>query len=442
MSERVIAVHSEEVRGEEVRAMADAAAAETTADQPGRKTRRGWVPPLGIQVLLAVVAGLVLGLAAPGFSENLKFLGDLFIRLIEMVILPLIFPLIVLAIARMGSARVVGRLAVKSIVYFEVVTTVILALTLALAWGTGIGAGTHMSASSAASTAGVPRTLNIGTMLMDIIPSNVFQAFAGDNLLAVLFFAAVFGAALIRIGEKAEPVVSVLSGVADAMFVVIGWVVRLAPLAVASYVAYSTAHYGWDLIQKLALFVAVFYVAAVIVTFLILPLVALIFRVPYFRMMRETGDLLVLAFVTRSAEAVLAPLIRRLGEFGVEDSISSFVLPLGYSFNADGATMYEGLALMFLAHVYGVHLSLARVVLAMLVLMLLTKGIAGVPSAAIVVLFAAAAAIGLPSAGVAILLAVDFVIDMARTMVNVTGNSLASMVIAKSEGKFLPTAAR
>jgi proton glutamate symport protein len=405
-------------------------------DGPRSWTR--WVPPMWSQILLAIAVGLIIGFAAPGLGQQLKFVGDAFIRLIEMVILPLIFPLIVLSIARMGSARTVGRLAAKSIVYFEVVTTVLLAVTFVLALVTGLGRGVTLNASNAANTGGISRTLPIGTMLLDIIPNNVVKAFSDGNLLAVLFFAVVLGAALMRIGSKSDQVLAVLSGLADAMFVVIGWVVRLSPLAVLSYVAYNTAHYGWGLIEKLALFVAVFYVAAFIVALVVFPLVALIFGVPYRPMVRKIADLILLSFVTRSAEVVMAPLITRLDEFGVDRSVSSFMLPLGYSFNADGATMYEGLAVVFLAHAYGVPLSLPRVVLAILVLMLLTKGIAGVPSASIVVLFSAAATIGLPGEGVAILLAVDFVVDMARTALNVTGNGLACMVVAKSEKLFRP----
>jgi proton glutamate symport protein len=405
-------------------------------------SRWRWIPPMWAQVLLAIAVGLIIGFAAPGVGQHLKFVGDAFIRLIEMVILPLIFPLIVLSIARMGSARTVGRLALKSLVYFEVVTTVLLVITFVLALVTSLGSGAPLSPANAANTGGISRTLPIGTLLLDIIPNNVVSAFNDDNLLAVLFFAVVLGAALMRIGSRSEPVLAVLSGLADAMFVVIGWVVRLAPLAVLSYVAYNTAHYGWGLIQKLALFVAVFYVAALLVVLVVFPLVALIFRVPYVPMVRTIADLVLLSFVTRSAEVVMAPLVTRLDEFGVDRSVSSFLLPVGYSFNADGATMYEALAVVFLAHAYGVPLSLPRVVLAILVLMLLTKGIAGVPSAAIVVLFSAAATIGIPSEGVAILLAVDFVVDMGRTALNVTGNGLACMVVAKSEKLFRPVQAR
>jgi len=235
--------------------------------------------------------------------------------------------------------------------------------------------------------------------------------------------------------------IDVLDGLATAMFQIITWVVSLAPLAVVAFVAYNTAHYGWGLLLRLALFVVVFYLAAIVVLLVVFPVVATIFKVPYFPLVRSISDLILLAFVTRSAEVVLAPLIKRLDEFGINQKVSSFTLPLGYSFNADGATMYEGLAVVFLAHAYGIELTVPKLVVAMLVLMLLTKGIAGVPSASIVVLFSAAAAIGLPTQGIAILLAIDFVVDMARTAVNVTGNSLASMIIAKSEGQFMHTEA-
>lgn len=394
------------------------------------------MPPMGVQVLVALVVGGALGLAAPGFSEHLKVVGDAFIRLIQMSIVPLILPLIVVAIARMESAKAVGRLATKTLLYFEIVTTVILILTLAVAFLTGLGKGVQLGVLAPADAEKIQKTVDLQSLFLNIIPNNIFAALSKGDLLAILFFAVFVGLALTKIGDKAKPVISVLDGIAEAMFQLITWIVRLTPLAVVAYVAYNTAHYGWNLVAKLALFVVVFYVAAVLVLLVLFPIVAVIFRVPYVKMMRAIGDLVLLSFVTRSAEVVLAPLIKRLDNFGVDRTVSSFTLPIGYSFNADGATMYEGLAVVFLAHAYGVELTVPRLLSTLLVLMLLTKGIAGVPSASIVVLFAASAAIGLPAEGVAVLLAVDFVVDMARTALNVSGNALATMVIAKSEGLF------
>jgi len=403
---------------------------------------RGWlthhhlVPPLFAQVIIGLVLGVVLGLTAPGISEHTKVIGDAFIRLVQMIIIPLLFPLIVLSIAKMDSAKAMGRLAAKSLLYFEVVTTVILVITVSLAVLTRLGKGADIHSAATGNTGTVQKSLPLQNIFLDIIPSNIVSALSTGNLLAMLFFATFFGLALSRIGAQARPVIDFLDGVAGAMFQVTSWVVKFAPLAVISFVAYNAAHYGWQLLVKLAIFVVVFYAGAFVVLFVIFPLVALFFRVPYFPMLQAIGDLLLLGFVTRSSEVVLAPLVKRLEEFGVGSQVASFTLPLGYTFNADGATMYEGFAVVFIANAYGIELTIPRLITTMLVLMLLTKGFAGVPSSSIVILFSASAAIGLPAEGVAILLAVDFVVDMARTAINIAGNGLACVVVAKSEGTF------
>ncbi|MGW4102716.1 dicarboxylate/amino acid:cation symporter [Streptomyces sp. NPDC004976] len=404
------------------------------------RRRKISMPPLGVQVLIALVVGALLGLVAPTFSDQLKIVGDAFIRLIKMTIVPLIFPLIVVSIARLESAKTVGRMATKAILYFEIVTTAILAVTLFLAFFSGIGKGVSLGSVDPADTEGIGRDIDLAELFLHIIPENVFASAGEGELLSILFFAVFLGMALTKIGDKAKPVVAVFDAVADAVFQMIGWIIKLTPLAVVAFVAYNTAHYGWDLVVKLAVFVVVFYAAVLVVLVVVFPVIAMVFRVPYVAMLRAVGDLLFLSFVTRSSEVVLAPLIERLDKFGVDRKVSSFTLPLGYSFNADGATMYEGLAVVFLAHAYGVELTIPRLLTTLLVLMLLTKGIAGVPSASIVVLFSAGSVIGLPAEGIAVLLAIDFVVDMARTGLNVTGNSLAALVIAKSEGQFHPRA--
>ncbi|WP_217167782.1 dicarboxylate/amino acid:cation symporter [Streptomyces sp. AC512_CC834] len=406
-------------------------------DAPAESRRRKLkLPPLGVQVLIALVVGALLGVVAPAVADELKIVGDGFIRLIKMTIVPLIFPLIVVSVARMESAKTVGRMATKALLYFEIVTTVILAFTLFVAFVSGIGKGTNLGSVDPADTEGIGHSVDLKNLFLHIIPENVFASAGEGELLSILFFAVFLGMALTKIGDKARPVVAVFDAVADAMFQMITWIIKLTPLAVVAFVAYNTAHYGWDLVVKLAVFVLVFYAAVLVVLLVLFPIIAMVFRVPYVRMLRAVGDLLFLSFVTRSSEVVLAPLIERLDKFGVDRKVSSFTLPLGYSFNADGATMYEGLAVVFLAHAYGVELTVPRLLTTLLVLMLLTKGIAGVPSASIVVLFSAGSTIGLPAEGIAILLAVDFVVDMARTGLNVTGNSLAALVIAKSEGRF------
>jgi len=392
------------------------------------------MPPMAAQVLAALVVGATLGVTAPSFSEHLKLIGEGFIRLIEMNIVPLTFPLIVVSIARLESAKAVGRLAGKTVLYFEVVTTTILIMTLVLASVAGLGTGTNLNALAHSDTHTIRKSVDLQSLLLDVIPDNVFAAFGRGDLIGVLVFAVLLGLALTRIGDKATPVISLLEGVADAMFQIIGWVVKLTPMAVVSFAAYNIAHYGWSLVGRLALFVVVFYAAAIAVLAVLFPIIAAVLHIPYLAMLRAIGDLILLSFVTRSAEVVLAPLIRRLTAFGVDPTVPSFMLPLGYSFNADGAAMYEALAVVFLAHAYGVQLTVAKLVTILLILMVLTKGVAGVPSAAIVVLFSASTAIGLPAEGVAVLLTVDFVVDMARAGLNVVGNSLATLAIAKAEG--------
>ncbi len=401
-----------------------------------RTARSRFIPPLWEQVIAGIVIGLILGFAAPAFSEHIKVVGTAFIRLVEMVIIPLLFPLIVLSIARTGSARSTGRLAVKSLVYFEVVTTVILAITVLLALAAGLGHGANLHDAPVATTGGVQKSLPIQTILLNIIPDNIIGTLSTGNLLGMLFFAVLLGLTLGRTGTKAKPLLDVLDGLASAMFHIISWVIRFAPLAVIAFVSYNTAFYGWHLLLKLALFVVVFYIASAVVLGVIFPLVAYVFRAPYFSMLRTIGDLLLTGFVTRSSEVVLAPMVTRMEKFGVDERVASFTVPLGYAFNADGCTMYEGFAVVFIANAYGIDLSVGRLVTTMLVLMLLTKGFAGVPSSSIVILFSAAAAIGLPAQGIAVLLAVDFVVDMARTAINIAGNGLACVVIAKSEGIF------
>ncbi len=394
--------------------------------------------PIGVQVLAALIVGAALGLLSKPLGQQLKVLGDGFIRLIEMAIVPLIFPLIVLGVAKMESARRLGRIAAKTIGYFEIVTTVVLLMATVLALVTRVGSGASLSGAKGKAVHGVASSVDFKTLLLHIIPNNVFAAFSAGDLLAIVFFALFFGLAMARLGEQVAPLHAVLEATSSVMFTVVGYVVRFAPIGVFGYIAYDTAHYGLASLGLLAEFVGVVYLGMVIILAVVFPLVALIFRVSYLALLRTIWDLFVLAFITRSSEVVLAPLMQRLERHGADNSIVSFTLPIGYSFNLDGATLYEAIAVVFLAHAYGLNLSAGRLLTIIGLLLVLTKGLAGVPSAAIVVLLATAKAVGLPTEGVALLLGVDFIVDMARTAVNVVGNSLAAVVIAKSEGLFHP----
>ncbi len=411
-----------------------AASVPTRPQRP--RQRRFFPPPFFLQMLLGVVLGVIVGVVGPSAGPVLNVLGQLFLNLIEMMLVPLLFPLVALSIAGMGSLGRLGRLAGKSILYFELVTTVILLIGLALGNLTNVGAGVPVDQVAKASTANLAHDVDFKKFFLDAVPSNIFAAFSTNNLLAVIVFGVFFGLAMGAVGERAAPVKNVLESLSGIMLTVIGYVVRFSPIGVFGYVGYAVATYGFSLLVSLGQFVVVAYIGFLIVLVVVLPVIAAIFRVRYVGLFRAISDLVLIAFITRSTEAVLAPLLQRLERIGARREVVSFTLPLGYSFNADGSALYSSLALLFVAHAFHVPMSVGQQLVALGVLMLLTKGIAGVPSSSIVVLLAASQAIGLPAAGVAVLLAVDFVVEMPRAAVNVVGNSLATVVIAKSERAF------
>ncbi|EFL20380.1 proton/sodium-glutamate symporter protein GltT [Streptomyces himastatinicus ATCC 53653] len=391
--------------------------------------------PLGVQSALAVGLGALIGTFAPSVGEQLKLLGDIFLNLVQMVVLPLVFPLIVLGIARMESVKKVGRVAGKAVLYFEVVTTVILLISVTLAELTGIGKGAPVAGGDTKSLESMDQGVDFHELILHSVPKNVFAAFTEGNLLAAIVFALFLGVGMAAIGEKSAPFSSVLESVSAAMFKVVGYVIRLAPLGVLGFISYDVAHYGFGNLKSLLGFIAVVYAGLAIVLGVVFPVIALIYRIRYVDLLKQIGGLVGLAFVTRSSEAVLAPLMGKLEAFGVSRSTSSFVVPLGYSFNSDGSVLYQATALVYLAHAYGADTSIPSLLLMVGVLVVLSKGMAGVTSASIVVLLAAGKSVGLPAEGVALLVGVDFIVDMARTAVNVVGNALAAAVVDRSEKK-------
>ena len=399
------------------------------------RSKRWWRLPLGVQSALAVGLGALIGTFAPSVGEQLKLLGDIFLNLVQMVVLPLVFPLIVLGIARMESVKKVGRIAGKAVLYFEVVTTVILLISVALAELTGIGKGAPVAGGDTKSLESMDQGVDFHELILHSVPKNVFAAFTEGNLLAAIVFALFLGVGMAAIGEKSAPFSSVLESVSAAMFKVVGYVIRLAPLGVLGFISYDVAHYGFGNLKSLLGFIAVVYAGLAIVLGVVFPAIALIYRIRYVDLLKQIGGLVGLAFVTRSSEAVLAPLMGKLEAFGVSRSTSSFVVPLGYSFNSDGSVLYQATALVYLAHAYGADTSIPSLLLMVGVLVVLSKGMAGVTSASIVVLLAAGKSVGIPAEGVALLVGVDFIVDMARTAVNVVGNALAAAVVDRSEKK-------
>lgn len=399
------------------------------------RAKRWWRLPLGVQSAIAVGLGALIGALAPSVGEQLKLLGDIFLNLVQMVVLPLVFPLIVLGIARMESVKKVGRVAGKAILYFEIVTTVILLIAVTLAKVTGIGKGAPVAGGDSKSVDNLDQGIDFHELILHSIPKNVFAAFTEGNLLAAIVFALFLGVGMAAVGEKSAPFSSVLESVSSAVFKVVGYVIRVAPLGVLGFISYDVAHYGFGNLKSLLGFIAVVYAGLTIVLGVIFPGIALIYRIRYVDLLKRIGGLVGIAFVTRSSEAVLAPLMGKLEAFGVSRSTTSFVVPLGYSFNSDGSVLYQAAALVYLAHAYGADTSLPSLLLMVGVLVVLSKGMAGVTSASIVVLLAAGKTMGLPPEGVALLVGVDFIVDMARTAVNVVGNALAAAVVDRSEAR-------
>lgn len=416
--------------------MNGSAALESTVDgRPPREKRRWGRLPIGIWSLLAVGAGALIGTVAPSVGEGMKILGDIFLNLVQMVVIPLVFPLIVLGISRMESVKKVGRIAGKAILYFEVVTTIILVMAVSLAKLTNLGVGAPVAGASTGDLQKLSQGIDFRELILHAVPKNVFQAFAEGNLLATITFAVFVGIGMAAFGSKVEPVEKVLDSLAQVMFKVVGYVIRFAPAGILGFISYDVAHYGVGNLTSLLGFIAVVYAGLAIVLAVIFPIIALVFRVRYIELVKTIAGLAGIAFVTRSSEAVLAPLLQKLEKFGLNRSTTSFVVPLGYSFNTDGSVLYQAVALVFIANAYGTNPDFLTLLLMVGVLVILSKGMAGVASASVVVLIAAGNTLGLPPQGVALLLGVDFIVDMARTAVNVVGNSLAAAVIDRSERK-------
>lgn len=396
-------------------------------------------PSLMIQVVIGAVIGTLLGYLSPAVGMEMEFLGTLFMNFIQMVIVPLIFPLIVLAIVEISKAKRFGNVAFKSFAYFFVVTTFLIVLTLIIGALSNVGNGLLIDSISTEALDGIANSIDFRTFILGIIPSNVFQAFADGNLLPIIFFGIFLGISLVTIQEKAKPVLDFFDAWISAMFKMVNYAIAVAPIGVFGFLAYDVANYGVSNLLSLGQFVIWAYLAYAIVAFVVYPIIGLGFKVPYFSLLKETSDLSLLAFSTGSSSVVLPSLIDRLKKFGVPSSVASFVTTLGYSFNLGGAAVYTTLAVMFVVNLYGASLNVTDYIALVFFLTIITKSIAAVPSGAVVVLLASATQLGLPPQGVALLVSIDFFVNAGRTALNVVGNALAPVVIAKTEGKFVPS---
>jgi len=394
-------------------------------------------PSLTAWIFFGMAAGVALGMAAPGFARRLDPISAVFLRLIRSIVAPLLFGTLVAGIAGAGDLKRMGRIGVKALVYFEVATTIALFVGLAAVNLTRPGAGVPIGTSSAA--AGLPLAQSIpqstGKSLLEyIFPASIVDAMARNDVLQVVVFSFLFGAACAAIGAKAAPVVSFAGALAEVMFRYTRYVMYLAPVGVAAAIAVTVGGNGARVLFGLGKLVAAMYAALALFVIAVLGGTLVLFRIPFGPFYRAVREPFAIAFSTASSEAALPLALENMEQFGVPKHIAGFVLPLGYSFNLTGTALYLSLASLFIAQAAGIHLTAGEQMAMMLTLMLTSKGVAGVPRAALVILAGTISTFRLPAEGISILLGVDAVLDMARTAVNVLGNCAAGAVVARWEG--------
>ena len=402
-------------------------------------------------ILIALVLGVIAGWAVnaaiddgtPASAAQLKDIADylsivtaLFLRLIKMIIAPLVFSTLVAGIAHMGDVAALGRVGVRSIAWFILASLVSLTLGLLLVSALHPGVGLNLPLPPTTAASGVETAaFNLKDFVTHIVPASIFEAMSTNEILPIVVFSMFFGIALTAVGEKGKPIVHGVEALVKVMLQVTDYVMRFAPFAVFTAVTSALAERGPEIIATLGKFVGSFYLGLFILWMLLIAAAFIIVGPRTRHLVRYIRDPVVLAFSTASSEAAYPRTLEALDRFGVPPRIASFVLPLGYSFNLDGSMMYMTFATIFIAQAYGIDLSLGQEITMLLVLMITSKGMAGVPRASLVVIAATMSMFRIPEAGLLLILAVDHFLDMGRSATNVVGNAVASAVVARWEGK-------
>nr|WP_220480920.1 cation:dicarboxylase symporter family transporter [Limosilactobacillus balticus] len=399
---------------------------------------------MGWQIMIGLALGIICGLI---FYQNkgaitvMQSLGTIFIRLIQMIVMPIVVSCLTVGIANIGDIRKLGRIGGKTLIYFEVLTTIALILGIVMANITHPGSfidihKLHATDISQYMSTAKSAEHNSGfwPLILSIIPTNIFKSMSDGDMMPVILFSVLFGLGIAAVGEKAKILIDVLNAVSEVMFKVTNWVMKFAPIGVFGLIGMTIAEMGISALLPLGLFILIAYVTMLIFIIVVLGITAHIFHLRYWKTMRAILDEIVLAFTTASSEVTLPRLMKKTHEMGVSKGITAFVIPTGYTFNLDGSAIYQSLAAIFLAQAYGLHLSISHQITLLVVLMITSKGMAGVPGASFVVLLASVSTIGVPMAGLTFIAGIDRFVDMGRTAVNVVGNSIATLVIGESEG--------
>ena len=393
-------------------------------------------------ILILMVAGALIGWLNPDLGTSLKPLSTVFLRMIKSIVVPIIFGSLVIGIAGHGDdMKRVGRLALKSILYFELVTTIALVVGLVMVNLTRPGDGVRLTASANEGQQLAQKTTSFSGFLEHIVPQSFFEAAVNNEVLQVVFFSILFAVALSQVRSRPkEAMLGFCEGLAETMFKFTGIVMKYAPIGIGAAIAVTVGHSGIGVLVNLGKLVLTLYAALVVFIVVALVPAALIARVPiraFFQMVKEPA---LIAFASTSSEAALPKAMENMERLGVSRRIVAFVLPTGYSFNLDGSTLYLAVASIFVAQAAGVDLTWGQQLIMVLTLMITSKGVAGVPRASLVILSGTLLHFGLPLEGVAVILGVDELMDMARTTVNVVGNCLAAVIMGRWEGEFNPAA--
>ncbi|WP_321917775.1 C4-dicarboxylate transporter DctA [Paraburkholderia sp. J11-2] len=389
------------------------------------------------RVVIALVLGIVVGAVFPHFAQSLRPLGDGFLKLIKMVIGPIVFCVVVSGMAHAGDLKKVGRVGLKSVVYFEAMTTVALVIGAVLAYVTRPGAGMNVdlrsldAASLATYTEHAKSLKDTAGFLLKIIPETAFDAFAKGDILQILVFSVLFGSALSLLGPKAQRVNSLIDELSQVFFRVMGFIIKLAPLGVLGAIAFTTGTYGVASLKQLGLLVIVFYASCIVFVAVVLGIVMRLAGFSVFKLIRYLREELSIVLGTASSDAVLPQIMRKLEFMGVKDSTVGLVIPTGYSFNLDGFSIYLTLAVIFIAQATNTPLSMHDLIVVVLVSLITSKGAHGIPGSAIVILAATLSAIpAIPVLGLVLILPVDWFVGIARALTNLIGNCVATVVVA------------